>query len=555
MHAPHDFHLGIVLSGGATRGSYTAGVLDYLLEVLSEWEKARLRKDKQVPQWSVNVRNMVSSSAGALAAALSAASITAYHEPMPRTFKLGDDPPTNNLLYRAWVSEFSIDKIFDCSDLPAKNASDTSGSEIKSLLNSSFMLRIANDLCRHQKIDQPVPSWAHDLQLYFTCMNMRGVPYSFEMDGSLDQSARKYAMLGHSDSLGFSVRSKRPKHMFRLDLHENRSSPAWQRLFKTATASASIPCIFPPVVLSRPLRHYDETTGNIATKPKWPKHMPKTYRFNASDGGMLDNEPVGLSRSALQQSAQRDGMEKSAERSWGAILLIDTGSNGEEAVKAQEDVTTLNLWQSIQTTFIAVRSEASLKREELSKAGDENDFSQYIISPLREGRKNKEPALATATLQQFGGILGTTMRHHDFMLGRRNCQLFLKNHFRIRVNEAKANPIFRGVEHFANPHDTWLPIIPLLGKAALECPEPEWPRLSEEEKLDVVNIVEKNVTNRVERILSTMAKNSGILKPPSPWWKLWARMWQKALRAIIGMLARYCFKRLEGMIWDALNNF
>lgn len=549
-----EFQLGMVLSGGATRGAYTAGVLDYLLEVLASWEKAIDQKDPNLPQWTLNIRNIVSSSAGALAAVLSAASITAYHEPMPRNFKAGDTPPLNNLLYRGWVSEFTMERLFDCSDLPPHHAPVVDSTQIKSLLNSKFMHEIAHDLCRDQLTDQPVPSWAHDLQLFFTFMNMRGVPYSFEMDGSLDQSARKFAMLSHADNMGFSTGFDRHSHLFPLNLQQPRTSPMWQKAFKAATASAAIPCVFPSVLLDRPVNHYEDTNKIVST-PSWPQNMPSHFMFNASDGGMLDNEPVGLCRDALQRAAERDGMESDGAHSWGAILLIDTGSNSKENLKFNDDVQALNVWQNMYNTLMAIRSEARLKDEELIKASDKDDFSQYIISPLREGRKPGEPALATATLNKFGGILDIRFRHHDFMLGRHNCQQFLRNHFTVRVKDAQHNPIFKGLHKFAKHGQESVPIIPIVGSAAEECPVPNWPWLSKTEKNSIIKRFKLNATARAERLLITIAKASGILRPPTSWWKLWARMWRRAILTIIQVLAKFAFQQIEYKIKLSLGEF
>ncbi len=550
---PNEFQLGLVLAGGGTRGAYTAGVLDYLLEVLAQWEKAKRDKSAKLPPWSIRIRNIVSSSAGALSAVLLAASLTGHHEPIPNDFQVGRKPPRNNLLYRAWVSAFTMERLFDCGDLPPLEADINVKTDIKSLLNSSFMMEIAANLCRNQRTDQEVPGWARDIQLYFTFLNMRGVPYSFEMDHSLDKEARTYTMLSHADCMGFTAEQKKKSSLYKLDLREPRSSPRWKKAFKAAAASASIPCVFPSVILSRPLNHYNKDSGEIDEQPSWPEGMPKKYVFNAGDGGTLDNEPVGISRHALERSANKSVLEKSAERSWGAILLVDTESN-KNKIKPNEIVEQYTLWENVKSTFLAIRSEAKLKDEELCKAHDEHDFSQYIISPLHAQRKSNQRQLATEVFYTFGGSLHERIRHHDFMLGRQNCQTFLRDHFKISVKEAKKNPIFQDIDQYATDSQESVPIIPIFGTATEKCLTPDWPALSPQEKLTIQSKLKMLFLKRSTAILTSLARNAGILRQPS-WWRFWSRVWQKVIIQLISMTALYIFDQVLKVLKDSLDNF
>ncbi|WP_374163184.1 hypothetical protein [Arcticibacter sp. MXS-1] len=37
----HTFHAGLCMAGAVSAGAYTAGVMDYLLEALENWERAK----------------------------------------------------------------------------------------------------------------------------------------------------------------------------------------------------------------------------------------------------------------------------------------------------------------------------------------------------------------------------------------------------------------------------------------------------------------------------------------------------------------------------------
>jgi hypothetical protein len=81
----------------------------------------------------------------------------------------------------------------------------------------------------------------------------------------------------------------------------------------------------------------------------------------------------------------------------------------------------------------------------------------------------------------LAGFFERGFRLHDYQLGRRNCQKFLRDHFQLAVT----NPIVaRGMERhtaegrqavasrFERQQKGWLPIIPLCGTAAIEVPAP-----------------------------------------------------------------------------------
>jgi len=61
-------------------GAYTAGVMDYLIEVLNEWEKHRFM-DPNVPQHEVCIPIMGGASAGGMTALLTASTIYNTNEP------------------------------------------------------------------------------------------------------------------------------------------------------------------------------------------------------------------------------------------------------------------------------------------------------------------------------------------------------------------------------------------------------------------------------------------------------------------------------------------
>ena len=88
--------------------------------------------------------------------------------------------------------------------------------------------------------------------------------------------------------------------------------------------------------------------------------------------------------------------------------------------------------------------QARFKPEELQKAADDTFFSRFLISPAREGNGSaaaKKYPIACGALDGFSGFLHESFRRHDYLLGRRNAQAFLRWNFAL----PKGNPLFDGV--------------------------------------------------------------------------------------------------------------
>jgi hypothetical protein len=84
-------------------------------------------------------------------------------------------------------------------------------------------------------------------------------------------------------------------------------------------------------------------------------------------------------------------------------------------------------------------------------------------------------------LSAFGGFFERGFRAHDYQLGRRNCQKFLRDYFRLSIDNPivgaglnRLDPATRAtvVERFDPQRLNSIPIIPLCGSAVAEVPVP-----------------------------------------------------------------------------------
>src|SRR6266581_7065330 len=65
------FRLGINMAGAISAGAYTAGVFDFLLEALQQWEKAKA-ENKAVPRHTISIEVLSGASAGGICSGLGA---------------------------------------------------------------------------------------------------------------------------------------------------------------------------------------------------------------------------------------------------------------------------------------------------------------------------------------------------------------------------------------------------------------------------------------------------------------------------------------------------
>ncbi len=113
---------------------------------------------------------------------------------------------------------------------------------------------------------------------------------------------------------------------------------------------------------------------------------------------------------------------------------------------------------------------------DLLMAADTKVFSRFMLTPNR-GDLTGEEAIASGGLGAFIGFACPDFMRFDYLLGRQNCQLFLRQFFTLDEN----NPVFT---HWSAEEKTrfrgaagagMLPIIPLLDEAAADETLDPWP--------------------------------------------------------------------------------
>jgi hypothetical protein len=510
------FELGLTMAGAVSAGAYTAGVIDFLFEALDAIEDVRAgrptdyltakRADgtpwpdaKQVidPPHDVRIRAMSGTSAGSMVTAIVTTVLGTRIPPVTAERTATQTSATKNPLYDAWVQEIHYDKLLSTGDL-------AEGKHVLSVLNSEPLAGIVKDTLRYaEKSDYLRPYVTDPIQIFFCTGNLRGVRYSLDLNAGGDVPT-EYQMSMHADWLGFQwSKETKPPQPGAMPLSPKAAPADWKALGDTALASGAFPIGLSARALVRDFADYEKRKWYNAYADVSDEFPPLDnraafkdgqYQFVNADGGIFNNEPLELCRVALSGSESARN-PREADKATRAVILIDPFPNLFELDKDYAPDTHRELLDVVQKLFGAMISQARFKIDELALAKAPNVASRYAIMPSRyQDGQRQTHAIACGSLGGFGGFLSKAFRHHDFMLGRRNCQKFLADHFALPAGKAddNLNPLFAQwpddlreafkVEGGDDPGYRFagvlhLPIVPLLGKLA--SPEytrtPPWP--------------------------------------------------------------------------------
>jgi hypothetical protein len=501
------FELGLVMAGAVSAGAYTAGVLDFLIEALDAIEDVRAGRDTSYlqagmpgsnpvfdPPHQLRLKAMSGTSAGAMVTGIFSTILGTRIPPVGTDRRIDDSSPTGNPLYDSWVQQIHRDQLLATDDLAR-------AAPVRSLLNSVHLKDIVDGALRYAERDDYQRHYVGPkLPIYLCTGNLRGVRYSLAL--SVDQGVvNEHQMSMHADWMGFCFDRDPDADLPGMhSLAPGRASDHWQTLGTAALASGAFPIGLSARVLSRDFadyekrKWYDPATGLRELPPlDHASDFPGGYNFVNVDGGVFNNEPLELCRVAIADGRPRNPRDpQQADR---AVLLIDPFPNLFELDRHYDPGAQGELLKVLRSLIGAFVSQSRFKPEELALAKNPEIASRFAIMPIRYGADDQPAkyAIACGSLGGFGGFLSKAFRHHDFMLGRRNCQRFLSHHFVLPGDPegGRVNPLFAGWTEAGTrapfvvrprkadgtldvPH---LPIVPLLGKLASSAytAMPAWP--------------------------------------------------------------------------------
>ncbi len=519
------------MAGAVSAGAYTAGVMDYLLEALEEWEKRKGQPG--VPTHKVVIPVMGGASAGGMTTIVAASALSGPVTPVavPLHKDILKEHPENRF-YNTWVDLLGTDmfsKMLSTDDI--KNGC------VISLLNSEFIDSIANKITAVPAgPSRQVPSYFEmPLKIFTTLSNLEGFDYNTNFNSTARRE--KYTMTVHNDyaCFGFydSDEEKRaiPKGWIPLNFKNGENA-------KAAKDAAMATGAFPVGLKSRVLKRDAEAVSNN----KWNSDIFKNTPIPSGefttlnvDGGLINNEPFEKVRdllddisidkklidynNAAELKEELTLLNTNYERFVNTVLMIDPFPTKERDKKASGFELKQDLLSIIGYTFGAMMNQMRVKPENYRAAMLDFDASQFIISPSRhfvdaDGKVNDvfgEKAIACGALGGFSGFISKEFRVHDYYLGRFNCEIFLRDYFTIPAVSLPENVIFSegyantDKEKFKSTYDDSYQIIPIFtphpGKGVFPMPVfsngNSWPLLKE----DVIDNFKPQIKSRIQKIL------------------------------------------------------
>jgi hypothetical protein len=541
--ADEPFILGLTMAGAISAGAYSAGVFDFFFQALEEWEKAKKAEaDANVPEQECSVPNhsvvipvISGASAGGITAALGILGVGAGPRQQDKR-----SPCVLPALYEAWVNRISFTHMLQGSDLERR---------LLSLLDSNIIeeeaAKLLSDAVQHFKEARPYLS--RNLHLFLTITNLRGVPYQIKFrTGSGKKKEVGHVMTMHADRVHFRLEGY-GRGNFKsewLDAYrdegilvtpQNLRDDEFREQFQAAAiGTGAFPIGLPARLIKRQTSDYNSRAWPYPVdsrrqldnlRPQWPPRADeKKYDqvlYAGSDGGLIDNEPFELTHWTIMKSPAHPGAynETSAEKADRAVLMIDpfpTPSSFDPDLSDGELKEQLWLRKVIASLFPVLKDQARFKAIDLARAANVNVSSRFLIAPSRQitikrnGRNQEVDAyepLASGVLGGFGGFLCREFRAHDYQLGRRNCQKFLRDYFVLAAD----NPLFKNWPARAaqNPDlqieegkKTFRPIIPLFGSAKPEVKPLPWPRVGD----DVIDQFMHHVRLRGNKLVANITR-------------------------------------------------
>ncbi len=491
---PSDtFEIGLALGGTVSAGTYTAGVLDFLIQALDAWTAAKNASDLSAPKHKVIIKIMCGTSGGGVNAVLLSRALAyafPHYDPASRS--------APNPLHDVWVEGIDIHELLKTEDLDGAK-------QVSSLLCAKCIDRAAVLAGSYEGQPlgtlgtPPVRDYVERLlPVVVTLTNLRGVPYSTNFRSAQD---RKEFYTDRADHIRFrvDVTGKAPPAPGNLQPYEtgisnvpsNVTKP-WSVIVNAARGTSAFPVGLPPAVIERNVEHYRyryaviDALGErkaVWMMPEWPYLIAEgftkddPYKFLCVDGGCFNNEPVNFAREWLAGvigTNPRGGSE--AHR---AVILVDPFADAAAIGPVSDE----GMLSTAFSTIGAFSSGARYQTADLSLFTDKDVYSRFLVNPVRKDPSNPAgnpwtggEAIAASGLAAFMGFMCRDFREHDFLLGRLNCQSFLRKHFTLKPD----NKLFDGwtpdqKKQFMTD-DGDLPVIPLVGTAAIRLQAPDWPK-------------------------------------------------------------------------------
>jgi predicted acylesterase/phospholipase RssA len=168
------FNIGIAMAGAVSGGAYMAGVFDFLMEALNEWQKLKDDPRADVPRHDVFISAISGTSAGGITAALGLVALAGGIRSVEAPSVDPKSPPIRRVLpplYDLWVKKLKLcgsreepvdSRVQDAGVTPEQRGRDADRTRQHELYSSNGQkARVFH--CTHEPVSHPHQSRWHPL--------------------------------------------------------------------------------------------------------------------------------------------------------------------------------------------------------------------------------------------------------------------------------------------------------------------------------------------------------------------------------------------------------
>lgn len=421
-----------------------------------------------------------------------------------------------NPFFNAWVKLVDIQPMLTTSDL-AKGIP-------YSLLNSGVLKDIASQIVHFSgpPANPETRAWLlNPYEVRLTVTNLRGVPFAYDLQTENPDAHQGFLM--HADHMAFSVKhgGAGPTGPVRPDCIVlgptiPRQSDTWGGLGLAGLATGAFPIALSARDLTRDAAEYlwrysfydVDQRKPVFANPVWPSGKPDAnYAFACVDGGVMNNEPFEIARGNL--AGPRGENPQGGDKADRAVIVIDPFVEDPE----QGSAGNANIFDAGKGIISGWKNQTRMSMQDLIQIQREDVYSRFMVAPARTSRATEtvfgQEALATSALGAFAGFFCEDYRRHDFLLGRRNAQKFLRDIFVL----PEQNPLFADdrwseankavLKSVGKGGSVEFPVIPLCGHLlSVAEPTPAWPRGAHKANRDTIATA---VSKRIEAVIKVVA--------------------------------------------------
>jgi hypothetical protein len=278
-------HLAIVIAGAVSLGSYEAGVLYEVLNALKTHNDTAKDETEKI-----YIDVITGASAGGMTAAIAAQRL--LYDPGSLS---GDE---TNAFYDAWVKRTNLwslvrmqwsEKIWH--SLLSSNLIELIGKQMlidpianrkgKKPTNFHPAVEVDRDENGQPILDADRSQIPRSLWLGMALTNLDGLDYGYDI---LQGRGNRFQYTRCVDQL-----------VAQLPGDTTNAVPLWTRLRDGAVASGAFPFAFRVQGIRRQRTEYDSDTL------EWPSNPPADETFAYSDGGVLQNQPIGMAKNLIDK--------------------------------------------------------------------------------------------------------------------------------------------------------------------------------------------------------------------------------------------------------------